>query len=126
MYTRITRHTGEPEPRLAIIATLAGLLAAAALVIATAGTANAGEHGVVVRYHPADLQDSAHAAALYERLEAAAERSCTDPGRRSLARIVAERACASEALERAVESVGSPVLSGIHEAKNGKTTLASR
>jgi len=31
MYTRITRHTGEPDRRLALIATPIGLLAAVAL-----------------------------------------------------------------------------------------------
>lgn len=122
MYTRITRHTGEPEPRLALIATLLGLLAA----FAVAGAARAGDGGVTVRYHATDLQDVLLAGKLYGRLEAAAEQSCSAPGRRSLARMAAERECTAEALERAIRTIDSPVLSNIHAASDGATKLARR
>jgi UrcA family protein len=122
MYTRITRHTGEPDARLAIVATLVGLFAA----LAVAGTARAAENGVVVRYHSTELQNGRLAGDLYARLETAAERSCTTPGRRSLARMAAERACVGEALDRAVQTIDSPVLSAIHAAKDSGTQLARR
>lgn len=122
MYTRITRHTGEPDPRLALIATLAGLLAA----FAVGGAAHAGDDGVTVRYHATELQDGRLAVKLYARLEAAAERSCSAPGRRSLARMAAERECTGEALEHAVRTIDSAVLSSIHAASDGSTKLARR
>lgn len=122
MYTRITRHTGEPDARLAIVATLIGLFAA----LAVAGTARAAGNGVVVRYHATELQNGHLAGQLYGRLEAAAEQSCTTPGRRSLARMTAERACIGDALERAVRTIDSPVLSAIHAEKDGSTQLARR
>jgi UrcA family protein len=122
MYTRITRHTGEPDPRLALIATLVGLLAA----FAVTGAAHAGDSGITVRYHTTELQDRLLAGKLYARLETAAEQSCSTPGRHSLARMAAERECAGEALERAVRTIDSPVLSSIHAASDGNTKLARR
>jgi UrcA family protein len=123
MYTRITRHTGEPQARLALVVTLAGLLAAFAIT----GTAHAGEDGVVVRYYTSELQDGRLAGNLYARLENAAERSCAAaPRRLPLARLIAERECVAEALERAVTRLDSPVLSSIHQARSDKTRLARR
>ncbi len=122
MYTRITRYTGEPEPRLALVATLAALLAA----FVPAGAAHAGQTGVAVRYHAAELQEHALASRLYGRLRAAAGKACSIPGRRSLARITAERRCADEALDRVVRTIGSPVLSGIHSSGESNTKLAGR
>lgn len=121
MYTRITRHTGEPNTRLAVVVTLAGLLAASAIT----ATAHAGDDGVVVRYHASELLEGRLAGKLYARLEAAAEKSCAvAPRRLPLAAVIAERACVEDALERAVRRLDSPVLSSIHRARDDKTRLA--
>ncbi len=121
MYTRITLHTGEPNTRLAVVVTLAGLLAASAIT----GTARAGDDGVVVRYHASELQEGALAGKLYARLEAAAEKSCAvAPRRLPLAAMISERTCVEEAMERAVRRLDSPILSSIHRTRDERTRLA--
>lgn len=122
MYTRITRHTGEPRVRLAVAITLMALAAG----LAASGAARAGEHGITVRYSTATLEAPASAGMLYGRLEAAAADVCESSGRRSLERARLEARCTADALDRAVEGIGSRLLSQIHADRGNGTRVAKR
>jgi UrcA family protein len=120
MFTRITRNTGEPDFRLAVIITAVGLLAG----LATDRLACAAENGVVVQYHAGELNQPETVARLYERLTSAAARVCASPGHRSLRMRAAEARCEKQALDGAVDGIGHPMLSRIHADNGGEIRVA--
>jgi UrcA family protein len=70
---------------------------------------------VAVAYGDLDLDSAAGVNALYRRLRAAAERVCDHPAGRSLADILAYRACFGAALTDAVRDVNSEALTSLHQ-----------
>jgi UrcA family protein len=70
---------------------------------------------VAVPYGDLDLDNAAGVNALYKRLRGAAERVCDHPAGRSLADILAYRACFKAALTGAVRDVNSEALSNLHQ-----------
>lgn len=104
--------------------TLAGrtalsLFAAGSLAL-MAGQAVAADQDTVptarVRYGDLNLATDAGARALYQRIQAAARTVCPIVDLRDLARLVEAQACRREAIERAVNAVGSPKLASAHRA----------
>lgn len=67
-----------------------------------------------VRYSDLDLASSEGAATLYRRIVAAAQRVCPDSGVRDARSTQAIRECRAQAIQRAVDSVGSPQLAAIY------------
>jgi UrcA family protein len=70
---------------------------------------------VAVPYDDLELDSAAGVDALYKRLRSAAERVCDRPAGRSLADILAYRACFDAALTDAVRNVRSEALSDLHQ-----------
>lgn len=93
---------------------------------ATAGIATTAQAGdaagaiprydsVVVQYSDLDLNGVAGNKVLYARLSAAAERACgREPDSRDLRRRMQYRSCYDDALNRAVDKIGSRELQALH------------
>lgn len=99
------------------------------VVLATAGIASTAQadgaarsstrYGdVVVQYADLDLSSAAGNKVLYARLSAAAERACgNEPSARELKRQEQYRACYENALNRAVDKIGSRELHALHTSR---------
>jgi UrcA family protein len=103
---------------------LATLLAFAASV-GIAATAQAGDaarsgahyNDVVVHFADLDLNSTAGNKVLYARLSTAAKRACgNEPGVRDLRFMAHYRACYDQALNGAVDKIGSRQLQALHAA----------
>lgn len=98
-------------------------------VLATTGIASTAQAGdlagpnarygdVVVRYSDLDLNSAAGNKVLYARLSGAAERACGhEPSARDLKRKAQYRACFDDALNGAVDKIGSRQLQALHSSK---------
>jgi len=74
----------------------------------------------VVSYADLNMDSMAGASALYHRIRRAAERVCGGPvDERELSTAARLRFCKEQAVERAVDSINSAVLSSLHRAKTG-------
>jgi UrcA family protein len=80
-------------------------------------------HSVTVRFADLDITTSAGAAALYQRIEAAAGVTCAYEDHPLIKGPYTQR-CTSRAISAAVESVNSPLLSAIHAARRGSSATA--
>jgi UrcA family protein len=79
----------------------------------------------VVRFADLDIDSLLGASALYRRIERAAERVCGAPGDiRDLPNAMRLDSCKQQAVERAVNSVNSIVLTSLHLGKTGRSDKA--
>ncbi len=85
-------------------------LAAAATIPAETLVSNT----VTVKYRPSLASTSSGAKRLYGSLRSAAVSACRDPGSPAFVIDAAYRACASGALDQAVEKVNIPAISELH------------
>jgi UrcA family protein len=107
---------------LRVVGLSRGLLLAALgstiAISAQAGTMAIGddEQTVQVSYAGLDLRDPAARQTLYGRLKVAARIACGGDisGVREVQRIFAHKACATEALETAVQSIDNAALTALH------------
>lgn len=113
---RPTRHLGFLTG-LALLST-AALGSTAAL--ATAPTETQSLH---VNYVQSDLQDSASAEALYQRIQRAARIVCQQPNAREVDRYHLYKVCYQRAVDTAVASVGATTLTAVHRS-HGHTQAA--
>jgi len=110
-------HTNTQKTRMLVVMTA---LAATAGMTATAqagdaARANPRYDSVVVQYSDLDLNGIAGNKVLYARLSAAAERACgREPDSRDLRRRMQYRTCYDNALNRAVDKIGSRELQALH------------
>jgi UrcA family protein len=79
-----------------------------------AETATTVTQHAVVRVSKLDPASRSDAERLYRAIERAAEDVCGSGATRVLRQWQAQRACAAEAVARAVEQVDSPVLTAVH------------
>ena len=81
-------------------------------------------HSVTVRYGDLDITTSAGAAALYQRIQAAARVTCGGYQDHALVRPPYAEHCSSAAISAAVASVNSPLLSAVHASHRGSSRTA--
>jgi UrcA family protein len=105
--------------RFALTLSTLSLLAASATALA-APTPDSEIVTKVVRFKDLDLATAAGAQMLYERIAGAARVVCRD------AAPVNVRACRARAIEDAVRTVGSPLLSSIHSTSDGVEEVVLR
>ncbi len=79
-----------------------------------------------VRYGDLDLVSDAGTSALYSRLRHASRRVCGSADLRNLREYSAMQSCRVEALDRAVDDVGSARLSALHEGREAPTRFVER
>jgi UrcA family protein len=80
-----------------------------------AAPAAAAERQIVISYADLDLSGRSGAQALLQRLEIAASVACGGiPDLRELGRVVLYQSCKQKALDGAVASVGSPLVSAVY------------
>lgn len=102
-----------------MLATLIAFVATAGIA-STAQAADAAKSGprydsVVVKYSDLDLDSSAGNKVLFARLSAAAASACGNaPNARDLQRQAQFRACYEDALNKAVDKIGSRELQALH------------
>ena len=93
---------------------------AATLLVGAANIASAASmdevRSVNVRYDDIELNTELGNTVLYRRIVSAAVEVCGQPDIRDLDAIAATRTCQRTAVERAVESVHSQLLTAIHSA----------
>lgn len=68
---------------------------------------------MTVKYGDLDLTTQQGISTLYHRLSIAAERVCPAVDNQNLSALRHARACQSEAIERAVRSIGNPMLANL-------------
>ena len=106
---------------------LLGLLGSTIAISAHAGviSTDEGRQTMSVSYSPRDLRDEAARQNLYGRLKVAARIVCGGDvtGIREVQRVFAPRACASEALETAIESIDNPALTALHRRSEQENPL---
>lgn len=100
-------------------------LVLAATLLAASVPAIAGD-SAKLRYNSTELSTSFQASRLYQRIERVAGNYCTVPGRRALARMVAEQRCVTEVLDRMIRKIDSGLLTAIHDDQRLGRKLASR
>jgi UrcA family protein len=71
----------------------------------------------VVSFTDADIASPAAAAALYQRIQSAAEQACQLPASQATAAAPQRTACVSDAIRRVVARVAAPELTRIFEQK---------
>jgi UrcA family protein len=99
----------------ATLAAAAGLLGVTdAMAI---DTAPPGMRSVTVNYGDVNLTTLAGASTLYHRLQGAAHSVCGDPGR-SLDELQSWKGCYQGAIDAAVASVNSPIVTAIHRKQS--------
>jgi UrcA family protein len=69
-----------------------------------------------VSYVQSDLQDSASAQALYQRIQRAARIVCQQPNAREVDRYHLYKACYERAVDTAVANVGATALTAVHRS----------
>jgi len=72
-----------------------------------------------------DFSQPASTEAFYGRLRLAARRACDSKMGRDLKATMEDRACAAEALNRAVAQIGKPTLLALHTARTGRGAPAA-
>lgn len=84
---------------------------------------------IIVKYADLNVSDPQSAAALYERIRAAANRVCANLNRKNLILEAYKDECVRETIASTVTKVNQPQLSAIYNAKNGvqrPTSLVSQ
>jgi UrcA family protein len=79
---------------------------------------------VKVSYADLNIASPQGAETLYRRIRSAAGQVCFPGEQRNLALMANRRACIEKAIIGAVTDVGSPLLTAVHEAHEGKTRSA--
>jgi UrcA family protein len=101
-------------------------LVAVAVGAALTGAVRADEVPQIhVKYSDLNVNSSAGAAVLYQRIRLAADRVCEISGSRDLAVWAKERECARHAIAQAVSDVGNPTLTRVYEVKTGVSPTSS-
>ena len=98
-------------------------VAAAVLFTALSGVTGIGNanleeisiESIRVSYADLNLTRSEGAETLYARLKQAAQQVCGEASRQPLARMGEKRDCEENALEKAVDAIGSSQLSALHQ-----------
>jgi UrcA family protein len=80
----------------------------------------------VVRFTQSDLANDAQVAVLYGRLQTAARDVCSSHRGRDLISMRNYRACYSDALEGAVNTVNEQTLTALHNAPAARAARAAR
>lgn len=94
------------------------IAAAVALFAAVTAGAHTGDVPQVhVKYADLNVNTTAGASVLYERIRSAADRVCGTPGAHDLARIGQAQACAARAIAEAVTAVNAPALTSVYDLK---------
>lgn len=115
--------------------TLRALVAVAAITCGFAATveADAVEAGqapqVHIKYADLDLNTTAGATVLYQRIRGAADQVCAAHQERDLGQVMRAKACANRAIAEAVAAVGNTHLTAVYDQKAGAapvTRLAAR
>lgn len=103
-------------PRFALLAGLSALTVAIAPLTASAGDAReAGPFAFRFSYDRADVENPDTAVEVYEALARKVDRACRDDGIGLIEqRTAASRACAREALDRAIAQIDAGALSALH------------
>lgn len=103
---------------------LVGVLLLAAAATATAGTSEANSAlrsvSLEVEYTDLNLATTAGAKTLYKRIAHAAHTVCGPKNSRSVAIQSAYRRCVRDAVNAAVEKVGSPTLTVLHQDQSAR------
>ena len=101
---------------------LIGVLLLAAAATATAGTTAADSRvrvvSLEVEYTDLNLATAAGAKTLYKRISHAAHTVCGSNNSRSLAATSSQRRCVRDAVNAAVEKVGAPTLTVLHQGSS--------
>jgi UrcA family protein len=106
--------------KTAIHNTFRPLLVTAALVAGFAVTAHAAEFPQVhVNYGDLNINSTAGANVLYQRIRRAADQVCEAHGQRDLGALAAAKNCKTRAITEAVGMVRSPILTRVYENKTG-------
>jgi UrcA family protein len=110
-----------------------GIVASAAIAWGGGNAAQAGEPDntvahKVVSFRDLNLNSPEGAAALYRRINSAANEVCGNPNKFDLSQLKLQM-CVKDAVSRAIAQVNNPMLTSLHQAKTGKadkkiTTLA--
>jgi UrcA family protein len=106
------------------------VLLATVIAIGSSAVTRAGDAGYevpkqLVKFADLNLDTMAGAAALYRRIESAAERVCGGPiDTRDLAILGRFSSCKEQAIGRAVNTVNSTGLTSLHLAKTGRAEKA--
>lgn len=93
--------------------------------LAHAGTAADGRLHYAVDYSDLNLTRLEGAAALYHRLERAADRVCAPLDQKGVRSVQLHRACLRSALADAIADVNQPLLTAYHESKTGQYTATT-
>lgn len=105
----------------------AGALAAALTLSAGAALADSAAPDIAVRYDDLNLSRPDGAAALFERINAAAQRACGGaPYLADLAAMESFRACHAAAVRQTVAKVNAPLLSALLDQASVPTRVAAR
>jgi UrcA family protein len=80
----------------------------------------------VVRFTQSDLANDAQVAVLYGRLQTAARGVCSSHRGRDVTSMKNYRACYSDALEGAVNTVNEQTLTALHNAPAARSAKAAR
>jgi UrcA family protein len=106
----------------ALLAAFFGAIATVPVAAAPPSVAKSTE----VRYGDLDLDSTAGVAALYSRLQVAAEKVCDSRFRPGTFVVSASwRTCVADALTQAVAAVDSPAVTAYHAANTGHTAARS-
>ena len=97
---------------------IVGIATTCLLSVIPAHAERQGVLSTTVQYADLDLTTSSGVQQLYRRIDGAAERVCGTYDQRSLARRADWKRCYAEAVDSAVEKIGSPQLSQLHETKS--------
>jgi UrcA family protein len=106
-----------------ILPALGSIVLMSCAVVIAAGKANAGEPELpqrIVSYADLNLNSTAGAKTLYQRIRTAAKAVCGSPYERMHRMQKAARACVQHAIDDAVTQVGNRNLTALHEATAGK------
>ena len=112
-----------PTRQFGILSGLALLSTAALGSTAALATAAIETPSLTVNYAQSDLQDSASAEALYQRIQRAARIVCQQPNAREVDRYHLYKICYERAVDTAVANVGATALTAVHRS-HGHTQAA--
>jgi UrcA family protein len=110
----VNPNTLRNEMMKAVSLVLAAILSSVVVGAAHATARNAETLQKEIRFEDLNLNHSAGAKRLYQRIRLAARQLCGEPNRLITARADSARLCANEATARAVERVNSPLLTKHH------------
>lgn len=109
--------------RIILANSLAALIAAGAAATASAET---GGPTMRVAFKYAELATPGGAQGLYDRIRQTARRTCKPRQAASLTEQMEAASCRKELVQLAVEQLGSPVVTAIHQGRDPGVRFASR